>query len=60
MEPSETIETVKSRIQDKEGVPPGMQHLIFAGQRLEDRRTLPDYNIRMEATLHLVLGARGD
>jgi ubiquitin len=58
VDPGATIDAIKQQVQDKEGIPPDQQRLIFAGKQLEDGHTIQEYNLEADSTLHMVLRLR--
>ena len=59
IDPTDTVDRIKERVEEKEGIPPVQQRLIFAGKQLADDKTAKDYNIKGGDVLHLVLALRG-
>ena len=59
VEPNDTIERIKERVQEKEGIPPMQQRLIYGGKQIADEKTVRDYKIEGGSVLHLVLALRG-
>ena len=59
IDPADKIERVKERVEEKEGIPPQQQRLIFGGRQMADEKTVKDYNIEAGSVLHLVLALRG-
>ncbi|KAK9813356.1 hypothetical protein WJX73_001957 [Symbiochloris irregularis] len=59
IEPNDTIERIKERVEEKEGIPPVQQRLIFAGKQMSDEKAAKDFNIEGGSVLHLVLALRG-
>eukprot|EP00291_Cryptomonas_curvata_P010522 CAMPEP_0172177238 /NCGR_PEP_ID=MMETSP1050-20130122/15319_1 /TAXON_ID=233186 /ORGANISM="Cryptomonas curvata, Strain CCAP979/52" /LENGTH=77 /DNA_ID=CAMNT_0012849723 /DNA_START=128 /DNA_END=361 /DNA_ORIENTATION=- len=59
IEPTDTVKRIKERVEEKEGIPPQQQRLIFGGKQMHDDKTASDYNLEGGSTLHLVLALRG-
>ena len=59
VEPKDTVQKIKERVEEKEGIPPAQQRLIFGGRAMNDSKTAADYNIDAGNTIHLVLSLRG-
>ena len=59
IEPTDSIERIKERVEEKEGIPPPQQRLIFGGKQMNDEKKASDYNIEGGSVLHLVLALRG-
>lgn len=59
IEPTDKVERIKERVEEKEGIPPPQQRLIFSGKQMNDERTAADYKVQGGSVLHLVLALRG-
>ncbi|KXL44307.1 hypothetical protein M433DRAFT_68429 [Acidomyces richmondensis BFW] len=59
IEPSDTVTRIKERVEEREGIPPVQQRLIYGGKQMADDKTALEYNLEGGATLHLVLALRG-
>lgn len=59
IEPTDKVERIKERVEEKEGIPPQQQRLIFSGKQMNDEKTAQDYKVQGGSVLHLVLALRG-
>ncbi|XP_016098462.1 NEDD8 isoform X2 [Sinocyclocheilus grahami] len=59
IEPTDKVERIKERVEEKEGIPPQQQRLIYSGKQMNDEKTAADYKIQGGSVLHLVLALRG-